>query len=89
MEIRTVNRNDYQKIDALIRNTFTHTENGYGNETELVDTIRKSQEYIRDLEIVAIEEGKGIGKKLMEELEKRAKHLDYPFIYFRSCRLLS
>lgn len=116
MEIKTVNRNDYQKIDALIRNAFTNTENGYGNEAALVDAIRKSQQYIRDLEIVAIEDdtiighgllsevaivnqnysytglvlaplevaadhqGKGIGKKLMEELEMRAQYLDYPFI---------
>lgn len=47
MQIRSITKNDYPKIDQLIRKKFEHSEHGYGNEVELVNSIRSSTSYIQ------------------------------------------
>ncbi|TWW13902.1 N-acetyltransferase [Dellaglioa algida] len=68
MQIRTINNKDYENVDKLIREVFTNTSRGYGNEAELVDKIRRSESYINDLEIVAVENVEIIGHGLLSEV---------------------
>lgn len=68
MEIRTIKKCDYEKVSDLIIESFTHTENGYDGESELVDEIRQTDEYIPDLELVAIKNDKIVGHGLLSEV---------------------
>lgn len=69
MKIRTIKTEDHEKIDILIREAFTDTENGYGNESELVNKIRKSNEYVYDLEVVAAVGDEIVGHGLLSEVK--------------------
>lgn len=115
LKIRTIEEKDFITVEKLITDAFTHNEHGYDDEAELVVKIRRTKEYIPELEVVAEDEGilgyallsevylkdnqeqytglvlapiavnpdsqkSGVGKLLMNELEKRAKALDYGFI---------
>lgn len=55
MIIRPIKNTDFTEVDKLIRNAFTQSEHGYGNESELIDKIRKDKSYIPELELVALE----------------------------------
>lgn len=68
MEIRKIERGDYDEISKLIKETFSNTTNGYGNEAELVEKIRESNYYIEELEVVAIEDKSIIGHGLLSEV---------------------
>lgn len=68
MEIRTIRKEDYEIVDQLIREAFTNSEHGYGNEAELVGRIRKSKAYVAELEVVAVETGTIIGHGLLSEV---------------------
>ncbi|WP_210618357.1 GNAT family N-acetyltransferase [Mammaliicoccus lentus] len=74
MEIRTIQKRDYAKVSDLIINSFTNTENGYNGESELVDKIRYTEEYIPELEIVAIKDNNILGHALLSE------------VYLESCK---
>mgnify|MGYP000922329802 CR=1 FL=1 len=54
MNIRTIQEIDFPEVDSLIRQAFTPTAFGYGNESELVEKIRLSKEYLPKLELVAL-----------------------------------
>ena len=68
MIIKTINIEDYKEVAELIRESFSQSEHGYGNEAELVDKIRNEEGYIKDLEIVAFEDGKITGHGLLSEV---------------------
>lgn len=68
MIIKTINLEDYKEVAELIRESFSQSEHGYGNEAELVDKIRNEEGYIKDLEIVAFEDGKITGHGLLSEV---------------------
>lgn len=68
MEIRIIKKCDYEKVSDLIIESFTNTENGYDGESELVDKIRQTNEYIPELELVAIKNDKIIGHGLLSEV---------------------
>lgn len=68
MIIKTINLEDYKEVAELIRESFIQSEHGYGNEAELVDKIRNEEGYIKDLEIVAFEDGKITGHGLLSEV---------------------
>ncbi|WP_282674091.1 GNAT family N-acetyltransferase [Lactococcus cremoris] len=68
MIIKTINLEDYKEVAELIRESFSQSEHGYGNEAELVDKIRNEEGYIKDLEIVAFEDGKITGQGLLSEV---------------------
>ena len=68
MIIKTINLEDYKEVAELIRESFSQSEHGYGNEAELVDKIRNEEGYIKDLEIVAFEDGKITGHVLLSEV---------------------
>ncbi|MBO0431916.1 N-acetyltransferase [Enterococcus sp. DIV0660C] len=70
MQIRTINKKDFLKVDKMIREAFEHTERGYGNEAELVDKIRASDTYDPALEMVAVDDENFIvGHGLLSEVE--------------------
>ncbi|MFG5501820.1 hypothetical protein ACFJYO_15620 [Enterococcus faecalis] len=46
MQIRKIDKKDFSIVSQMIRESFEHTEHGYGNEAELVDKIRASTTYI-------------------------------------------
>ena len=68
MIIKTINLENYNEVTELIRESFSQSEHGYGNEAELVDKIRNEEGYIKDLEIVAFEDGKITGHGLLSEV---------------------
>ena len=68
MIIKTINLEDYKEVAELIRESFSQSEHGYGNEAELVDKIRNEEGYIKDLEIVAFKDGKITGHGLLSEV---------------------
>lgn len=43
--VRTIEPSDYQIVKKLIYKAFTNTEEGYGNEAELVTKLRKDQRF--------------------------------------------
>ncbi|MCL3857946.1 GNAT family N-acetyltransferase [Pediococcus pentosaceus] len=69
MQIRVIDKKDFSIVDKLIRKSFEHTEHGYDNESELVDKIRTSNEYIPKLEMVAVDDnGSIVGHGLLSEV---------------------
>ncbi|MBE5664267.1 N-acetyltransferase [Staphylococcus sp. SS60] len=68
MKIRKINKQDFAQVDQLIRIAFENTEHGYGNESELVDKIRQSDEYDSNLELVATIDDKVVGHALLSEV---------------------
>lgn len=69
MIIRPIKNTDFTEVDKLIRNAFTQSEHGYGNESELVDKIRKDKSYIPELELVALENNTIIGYGLLSQVK--------------------
>lgn len=43
MIIKTINLENYKEVTELIRESFSQSEHGYGNEAELVDKIRNEE----------------------------------------------
>ena len=61
MNIRTEKPEDYDSIYAVIKAAFDSAEHADGNEPDLVATLRKGENYIPELSLVAEENGKIIG----------------------------
>lgn len=69
MEIRSIRRKDYKEVEQVIRQSFSSSEHGYGNEAELVENIRTEHSYVDGLEVVATEGARIIGYGLLSEVE--------------------
>lgn len=69
MEIQTARPEDYKKIPTLVKEAFTLSEHGYGNEAELVEKIRQDESYLPELEIVAKENNTLLGYGLLSKVE--------------------
>lgn len=69
MEIRSIRRKDYKEVEQVIRQSFSSSEHGYGNEAELVEKIRTEHSYVEGLEVVATEGARIIGYGLLSEVE--------------------
>ena len=69
MFIQTIKNTNFTEVDKLIYNTFIHSKYGYRNESELVNKIRKSKNYVPELELVALNDSKQIiGYGLLSEV---------------------
>lgn len=67
--IRTIRQSDYSNVSNLIRTAFANTANGYRNEAELVDKIRKEPIYQKRLEVVAENGIHLVGYGLLSEIK--------------------
>lgn len=61
MNIRKENAADYNSIYSVVKFAFDSAEQADGNEQDLVIALRKSENYIPELALVAEENGKIIG----------------------------
>ncbi len=69
MLIRKVNTNDYTEVSRLIVSSFSTSEYGYSNEAELVEKIRKNITHKKDLELVALIDGKIVGHGMLSQVK--------------------
>ena len=61
MDIRKEEPRDYDSIYAVVKAAFDSAEHADGNEQDLVVALRKGENYIHELSLVAEENGKVIG----------------------------
>lgn len=61
MDIRKEEPRDYDSIYAVVKAAFDSAEHADGNEQDLVVALRKGENYIPELSLVAEENGKVIG----------------------------
>lgn len=75
--IRTIQPNDFKKVDTLLHDAFTNTPHGYDGESELVTRIREDPTYDCDLEVVAVDDDDQIiGPGLLSQIIiENADHL--------------
>lgn len=59
--IRQETATDYTTVYTLIRDAFATAEHADGNEQDIVQALRKSQAFIPELSLVAIEDNKIVG----------------------------
>ena len=67
MIIRPIEPTDFEAIDQLIYESFSHSEHGYDNEVALVHALRKEARYRNDFECVAIRDHRIVGYGLLSE----------------------
>lgn len=61
IEIRKENKNDYKEVYEVVKTAFESAEHSDGNEHDLVDLLRKSDNFIPELSLVATSNGKIVG----------------------------
>ena len=69
LEIRQENKNDYDEVYNVVKKAFETAEHSDGNEHDLVDALRKSNSFIPELSLVAIEDGKIVGHILFTKIK--------------------
>ena len=93
IEIRQENKNDYEEVYEVVKTAFESAEHSDGNEHDLVDLLRKSDNFIPELSLVADSiqlalaplavlpeyQRKGIGSALIKEGHKIANDLGYDY----------
>lgn len=68
-EIRKENKNDYNEVYNVIKKAFETAEHSDGNEQDLVVILRKSEAFIPELSLVAVEENKIVGYILFTKIK--------------------
>ena len=68
-EIRKENKNDYNEVYNVIKKVFETAEHSDGNEQDLVVILRKSEAFIPELSLVAVEENKIVGYILFTKIK--------------------
>ena len=68
-EIRKENKNDYNEVYNVIKKAFETAEHSDGNEQDLVVRLRKSEAFIPELSLVAVEENKIVGYILFTKIK--------------------
>ena len=61
MDIRQERIEDYKLIYEVVKTAFDSAEHADGNEQDLVTALRKGENYIQQLALVAEEKGKIVG----------------------------
>lgn len=69
LEIRQENKNDYKEVYNLIKQAFEAAEHSDGNEQDLVDSLRNSNNFIPELSLVAIKDNKIVGYILFTKIK--------------------
>ncbi|EDR30079.1 hypothetical protein, conserved [Entamoeba dispar SAW760] len=68
MQIREEQPSDYNEIYLLVQNAFKTTEHSSGTEQDIVIKIRESNNYIKNLSLVGILQGKIIGHIMVSKI---------------------
>ncbi|MBO5455159.1 MAG: N-acetyltransferase [Muribaculaceae bacterium] len=68
LEIRQERESDYAEIRSVVRTAFLSAEHSDGDEQNLVDRLRKTSEYIPELALVAIYDGKIVGHIMLSKI---------------------
>lgn len=69
LEIRQESKNDYDEVYNVVKKAFETAEHSDGNEHDLVDALRKSNSFIPELSLVAIEDSKIVGHILFTKIK--------------------
>lgn len=69
IKIRQENTNDYEAVYNVIKTAFETAQHSDGNEHELVVKLRKSNNFIPELSLVAIKDNKIIGYILFTKIK--------------------
>ena len=69
LEIRQENKNDYEEVYNLVKKAFETAEHSDGNEQDLVVDLRKSNNFIPELSLVAIQDNKIVGYILFTKIK--------------------
>ncbi len=69
MLIRNEEEKDYEKINKMIKAAFKNAEHTDGNEHTLVDKLRSSEGFIKELTLVAEENGEIVGHIMFTEVK--------------------
>lgn len=68
LEIRQENKNDYEEVYNVIKTAFETAEHSDGTEQDLVVALRKSNSFIPELSLVAVQDNKIIGYILFTKI---------------------
>ena len=69
LEIREENKKDFDEVYNVIKTAFKTAEHSDGNEQDLVVDLRKSDNFIPELSLVAIQDNKIVGYILFTQIE--------------------
>lgn len=68
LKIRQENKNDYEKIYNVVKRAFQTAEHTDGNEQDLVEELRKGDNFIPELSLVAMKENQIVGYILFTKI---------------------
>lgn len=68
LEIRKESKRDYDEVYDVIKTAFETAEHSDGNEQDLVVALRKSDNFIPELSLVAVEDNKIVGYILFTKI---------------------
>ena len=69
LTIRQENKNDYEEVYNVIKTAFETAEHSDGNEQDLVVALRKSDNFIPELSLVAVMDNKIVGYILFTKIK--------------------
>ena len=69
LEIRKETENDYKEVYNVVKTAFETAEHSDGNEQDLVNELRNSDNFIPELSLVAIENNKIVGYILFTKIK--------------------
>lgn len=69
LEIRQEGQNDYKEVYNVVKIAFETAEHSDGNEHDLVTALRKSNNFIPELSLVAIKDNKIVGHILFTKIK--------------------
>lgn len=69
LEIRQENKEDYDEIYNVVKTAFATAKHSDGNEQDLVAALRKSNNFIPELSLVAIQDNKIVGYILFTKIK--------------------
>ena len=87
LTIRQENKNDYEEVYNVIKTAFETAEHSDGNEQDLVVALRKSDNFIPELSLVAVMNNKIVGYILFTKIKigKQEELSKIPLIPCTTC----